>query len=120
MTAHAWLLAFLLLGYNVNRDGPAPDAADRVTLRDGKVVRGLVTATLPGPRGSVEFLVRGARGSKKSSRTISRGGTARRRERPVRPSHNGGSDWKHGERNGQPVPWPATASCPGSTRSWRG
>jgi hypothetical protein len=60
MTAHAWLLAFVLLGSNVNRDGPDAAAADRVTLRDGKVVRGLVTATLPGPRGSVEFLVRRA------------------------------------------------------------
>jgi len=60
MTAHAWLLGFLLLGYNVDRDGPSGDAADRITLRDGKVVRGLVTGTIPGPRGSVEFLVRRA------------------------------------------------------------
>jgi hypothetical protein len=35
-----------------------PSAADRITLRDGSIVLGLVTATTPGPRGSVEFLVR--------------------------------------------------------------
>jgi hypothetical protein len=43
-------------------DGPrAPAAAtgaDRVTLRDGSVVLGLVTSTTVGPRGSIEFLVR--------------------------------------------------------------
>jgi hypothetical protein len=38
-------------------DGPAA-AADRITLRDGSVVLGVVNATTPGPRGSVEFLVR--------------------------------------------------------------
>jgi hypothetical protein len=38
-------------------DAP-PSAADRITLRDGSVVLGVVNATTPGPRGSVEFLVR--------------------------------------------------------------
>src|SRR5262249_30855032 len=33
-------------------------AADRITLRDGSVVLGLVTAAGAGPRGSVEILVR--------------------------------------------------------------
>src|SRR5215831_10355064 len=33
-------------------------AADRITLRDGSVVRGLVIAATSGPRGAVEFLVR--------------------------------------------------------------
>ena len=33
-------------------------AADRITLRDGSVVQGLVTSTTTGPRGAVEFLVR--------------------------------------------------------------
>ena len=60
MSTHAWLLGLLLLGYAGNRDGATADAADRIVLRDGKVARGLVTAMTPGPRGSVEFLVRRA------------------------------------------------------------
>ena len=53
-------LAFglLLLGRDPGLvDAPA-SAADRITLRDGSVVLGVVNATTPGPRGSVEFLVR--------------------------------------------------------------
>jgi hypothetical protein len=56
----------ILLGLSlVGLDGPDPSmpatAADRVTLRDGSVVLGLVTSTTAGQRGgSVEFLVRRA------------------------------------------------------------
>jgi hypothetical protein len=59
MLGRAILLGLCLIG----ADGPpaaAPEtAADRVTLRDGSVVLGLVTSTMAGPRGgSVELLVR--------------------------------------------------------------
>jgi hypothetical protein len=51
-------LGLLLLGTErVLVDEPA-SAADRIMLRDGSVVLGVVSATTPGPRGSVEFLVR--------------------------------------------------------------
>jgi hypothetical protein len=40
--------------------GPAEPVADQITLRDGSVVKGLVTSVTNGPRGSVEFLVRRA------------------------------------------------------------
>jgi hypothetical protein len=59
----------------VAADGPpasAPaTAADRVTLRDGSVVLGLVTSTTPDPRGgSVEFLVRRAWAEKNLDRQM--------------------------------------------------
>jgi hypothetical protein len=51
-------LGLLLLGTErVLADAPTT-AADRITLRDGSVVLGVVSATTPGPRGSVEFFVR--------------------------------------------------------------
>ncbi len=37
---------------------PAPEACERVTLRDGSVVLGLVTGVSTGPRGAVELVVR--------------------------------------------------------------
>ncbi|MGZ3394915.1 MAG: hypothetical protein ACXWPK_12845 [Isosphaeraceae bacterium] len=40
-----------------NKAAPAT-ATERVTLRDGSVVLGLVTAVSTGPRGAVELLVR--------------------------------------------------------------
>ncbi len=52
-------LGLLLIGPEWSRgDSPPSSAADRITLRDGSVVLGVVNATTPGPRGSVEFLVR--------------------------------------------------------------
>ncbi|MGP0069903.1 MAG: hypothetical protein ACLQGP_40660 [Isosphaeraceae bacterium] len=57
MVGPVLILVLLLTG----ADGPpavGEGAADRITLRDGSVVLGLVTASTSGPRGSVEFLVR--------------------------------------------------------------
>ena len=52
-------LGLVLIGSEWSRgDSPPSSAADRITLRDGSVVLGVVNATTPGPRGSVEFLVR--------------------------------------------------------------
>jgi hypothetical protein len=52
-------LSLLLLSSERSRgDDPPSSAADRITLRDGSIVLGVVNTTTPGPRGSVEFLVR--------------------------------------------------------------
>jgi hypothetical protein len=61
MVASSTVLALLFLA--VGTDGPAvraETAADQITLRDGSVVKGLVTSVSSGARGSVEFLVRRA------------------------------------------------------------
>ncbi|MFI5458524.1 MAG: hypothetical protein ACHRXM_24085 [Isosphaerales bacterium] len=60
MIGHAMLLGLLLVGMDGPRAASPETAADRVTLRDGSIVMGLVTSTTTGPRGSVEFLVRRA------------------------------------------------------------
>ena len=55
------LMALGLLLFVAERsrgEAPAGSAADRITLRDGSIVLGVVNATTPGPRGSVEILVR--------------------------------------------------------------
>ena len=52
------VLGLLVLVTQAANGDTRPSAADRITLKDGSVVLGLVTATTPGPRGSVEFLVR--------------------------------------------------------------
>src|SRR5580658_5338864 len=51
-------LGLLLLSAETRPGDPPGSAADRITLRDGSVVLGVVHATTPGPRGSVEFMVR--------------------------------------------------------------
>jgi hypothetical protein len=51
-------LGLLLLGAERGLAEPPPTAADRITLRDGSVVLGVVSGTTPGPRGSIEFFVR--------------------------------------------------------------
>ena len=56
MIGHAMLLGLLLVGVDGPRAASRETAADRITLRDGSVVLGLVTSTTTGPRGSVEFL----------------------------------------------------------------
>ncbi len=52
------LLVGLALAGTGGQGGAAGSAADKLTLHDGSVVLGLVTATTTGPRGSVEVLVR--------------------------------------------------------------
>ncbi len=59
MIATLLALGLVSLGAEASRGDRAPSsAADRITLRDGSTVLGVVNATTPGPRGSVEFLVR--------------------------------------------------------------
>lgn len=58
MIGHALILGLSLIGVEGPRDAGAEGVADRITLRDGSVVMGLVTALTSGARGSVEFLVR--------------------------------------------------------------
>jgi hypothetical protein len=60
MIAHGIVLGVCLIAAAAP-DGATPrTAGERITLRDGQVVLGLVTSITPGPRGSVEFLVRRA------------------------------------------------------------
>ena len=59
MISGSLILAGLLLAFQQPAGKPAPPtAAERVTLRDGSVVLGLVTNVTTGPRGAVELLVR--------------------------------------------------------------
>ena len=58
MIGTAVVLGLLLLVTEATHGDPPPSAADRITLKDGSVVLGLVSTTTPGPRGSIEFLVR--------------------------------------------------------------
>jgi len=60
MVGHAMLWGLLLVGADGPRPASRETAADRVTLRDGSVVFGLVISTTAGTRGSVEFVVRRA------------------------------------------------------------
>jgi hypothetical protein len=57
---HAALLGLLLVGMDGPRAAPTETAADRITLRDGSIVLGLVTSVAEDPRGSIEFVVRRA------------------------------------------------------------
>lgn len=57
MTRNLLICGLLLLGAAPAR-GAADGAADRITLRDGSTVLGLVTSTPAGQRGAVELLVR--------------------------------------------------------------
>ena len=53
--------ALILTGSLIGLQDPAGKpvtAADRITLRDGSVVLGLVTSVAAGPRGGVDLLVR--------------------------------------------------------------
>jgi hypothetical protein len=60
MIAQVLILGLVLTGADGPRGAVANSeaAADRITLRDGSVVLGLVTSATSGARGSVEFLVR--------------------------------------------------------------
>jgi hypothetical protein len=57
MSSATWILAGSLIAAQHAPAKPAT-AADRITLRDGSVVLGLVTVAASGPRGAVEVLVR--------------------------------------------------------------
>ncbi len=62
MIGRVLILGLFLVGADGPRNpaqpGNAEGAVDRITLRDGSVVLGVVTAATSGPRGAVEFLVR--------------------------------------------------------------
>ena len=60
MIGPAMVLGLFLVGADGPRAAARETAADRITLRDGSVVMGLVTSATTGPRASVEFLVRRA------------------------------------------------------------
>ncbi len=64
MIVPAMVLGALMIGADGPRVASRETAADRITLRDGSVVRGLVTAANKGPRASVEFVVRRASAEK--------------------------------------------------------
>ena len=56
----AILVSLMLAMHAACSAAPPETVADQITLRDGSVVKGLVTSVTNGPRGSVEFLVRRA------------------------------------------------------------
>src|SRR5262249_7885427 len=58
MFGTAMLLGMALLAMDEPAVLSRQTAADQITLRDGSVVLGLVSSITPGPRGTVEFLVR--------------------------------------------------------------
>jgi hypothetical protein len=60
MLGYAMIVGLIVLGADDQNGGGVSTSADRVTLRDGSVVLGLVTASSPGSRGSTELLVRRA------------------------------------------------------------
>jgi hypothetical protein len=62
MIVRLTVLGLLVVGVGVAGGGAAlaETAGDRITLKDGSVVLGLVMSVTNGPRGSVEFLVRRA------------------------------------------------------------
>lgn len=60
MITRSTLLGLMVVGLAGAGAGRAETVADQITLRDGSVVKGLVTSVTTGPRGSVEFLVRRA------------------------------------------------------------
>jgi hypothetical protein len=61
MIVRSAILVSLMLAIDAACSAAPPETvADQITLRDGSVVKGLVTSVTSGPRGSVEFLVRRA------------------------------------------------------------
>jgi len=58
MIGQTFMLALVLTGADGPRSTVASAAFDRITLRDGTVVPGLVISVSPGRGGSVEFVVR--------------------------------------------------------------
>jgi hypothetical protein len=72
MIGHAMLLGLLVVGAQGPRGAAPAAAADRITLRDGSVVVGLVTSATTGPRASVDFLVRRAWAEKSVKHLVTR------------------------------------------------
>jgi hypothetical protein len=60
MLGYAMIVGLVVLGADGQEGAGLAPSADRVTLRDGSVVLGLVTASSPGVRGATEFIVRRA------------------------------------------------------------
>ncbi len=60
MIVRLMVLGLMVVGLAGAGAGPEETVADQITLRDGSVVKGLVTSVTNGPRGSIEFLVRRA------------------------------------------------------------
>jgi hypothetical protein len=58
MLGYAMVVGLVVLGADGQQGGDRSPAGDRVTLRDGSVVLGLVTMSSAGGRGSTELLVR--------------------------------------------------------------
>ena len=110
-------LGLLLLGADRGR-GDAPAAADRITLRDGSVVLGVVSATTPGPRGSVEFLVRrdwAEKAVKSHAQQWDRSSAARQRQAVVE-RRKRLEAWRRDRAGASRL---AIASCSGSIESSR-
>ena len=95
MIATTLALGVLLLGAERELGDPPGSAADRVVLRDGSVVLGVINATTPGPRGcGIHGPSRLGRKGRQARRPSS--GTARLRASSGRPSPRGESGSKRG------------------------
>ncbi len=96
MNNNVLALGLLMVGLEWScGDSPPSSAADRITLRDGSVVLGVVNATTPGPRGAVEFLVR-REWAEKALKSARRAGTVRRQRMCDRQWSSGGKGCRHG------------------------
>ena len=113
-------LGLLLLGAERGLGDAPASAADRITLRDGSVVLGVVSATTPGPRGSVEFLVRRDWAEKALEVTREAMGSIDRRERPTGRGAAAEAARSMAARSRTRTSRPTIASCSGSIESWRG
>src|SRR5579863_7222322 len=70
MIVPAMVLGALFVATDGPRNAVRETAAYRITLRDGSVVMGLVTATTKAPHASVEFIVRRASAEKSNSQRL--------------------------------------------------
>jgi hypothetical protein len=105
----AILVSLMLAMHAACSAAPPETVADQITLRDGSVVKGLVTSATSGPRGSVEFLVRRALAETLPKQHI----------RAWDRSRNGESGWKYGGVSDRRSSVRTIESSAGWTRSWR-